>query len=367
MKAAEAAYFNYQAIISNCQELIFILFSAIIYTMFLRNTLLIFALFAVAATGASAQSPGTPQAAGVSNPAREPRPIFPEAYFTDFLRTTAERNTRQLYWAATEAEFRAATPIESILLNNDILAYYGHPNSRNMGILGRYSKEELNQRLTTLAAEYKTAGGRNVIKAFYLIFGTVWPAGEIGIIGEALLTEYIEFALANDMLVFIDHQIGRYTPAESLRRMLPWLRYPNVHLALDPEWRTTRPMQEIGTVTAEEINEVQRIMEDYMIQNNIPGERLLVIHQFNWRMISHRERVVSNFSKVRLVLCADGFGTPNEKRESYAFNARATNIPVKAFKLFYNFEIPGAGYDSPLLTPREVFALEPRPYIVMYQ
>jgi hypothetical protein len=334
--------------------------------MVLRYPLFFLVLFAVAAS-AGAQNLNTSQVTGGSTIAREQKSIFPDAYYIDYLRSTTARNSRQLYWAATEAEVNAATPIESILLNNDILAFYGHPNSRNMGILGRYTKEELNQRLTALAAEYQAAGGRNVIKAFYIIFGTVWPAGEIGIIGEALLTEYIEFALKNDILVFIDHQIGRYTPAEALRRMLPWLRYPNVHLALDPEWRTTKPMVEIGTVTAEEINQVQAIMENYMIENNIPGERLLVIHQFNWIMISNRERVVSNFSKVRLVHCADGFGTPAEKRDSYAFNARATNMPVKAFKLFYNFEIPGAGYDRPLLTPREVFALEPRPYIVMYQ
>jgi hypothetical protein len=42
-------------------------------------------------------------------------------------------------------------------------------------------------------------------------------------------------------------------------------------------------------------------------------------------------------------------------------------MPVKAFKLFYNFNIPGAGYDQPLLTPKEVYGLKPRPYIVMYQ
>jgi hypothetical protein len=330
--------------------------------MVLRKSLLFFVLLAVAAS-VGAQS----LAGSGSTLAREQKSIFPDAYFNDYFRNNAGGNSRQFYWAASEAEINADAPIESILLNNDILAFYGHPNSRNMGILGRYTKDELNQRLTTLAAEYKAAGGRNVIKAFYIIFGTVWPAGEIGIIGDALLTEYIEYALKNDMLVFIDHQIGKYTPAEALRRMLPWLRYPNVHLALDPEWRTTKPMVEIGTVTAAEINEVQRIMEDYMIQNNIPGERLLVIHQFNWVMISNRERVLANFTKVRLVHCADGFGTPAEKRDSYAYNARATNMPIKAFKLFYTFDSPGAGYDRPLLTPKEVFALEPRPYLVMYQ
>lgn len=296
------------------------------------------------------------------------KPFFPSAFFTSYLDVLDAETAARPYWAASAAEGNPLSfPRESILLNNDILAFYGHPRSRNMGILGRFSKEELNEKLTALAAEYAEAGGRNVRKAFYLIFGTVWPEGDIGIIPEALLTEYIEFALENDILIFIDHQIGRFTPADSLRRMLPWLRYPNVHLALDPEWRTTKPMEEIGTVTADEINQVQRIMEDYMTENRIPGERLLVIHQFNYRMISGREKVSSAFSKVRLVHCADGFGPPNQKRSSYAYNAEASNMPVKGFKLFYNFNIPGAGYDSPLLSPKEVFELKPRPYIVMYQ
>ena len=317
--------------------------------------LIIFAISAWATcTNAAAQSAGTT--------------LFPEAYFTDTLKTWEGKDAGRPYWVPSEEEYYSLYPgIESILLNNDILAFYGHPNSKNMGILGRYSKEELNEKLTTLAAEYKAAGGRNVIKAFYIIFGTVWPGGDIGIIRESLLKEYIDFALENGLLVFIDHQIGRYTPADSLRRMLPWLKYPNVHLALDPEWRTTKPMEEIGRITADEINQVQRIMEEYMAENQIPGERLLVIHQFNYIMISNREKVTANSSRVRLVHCADGFGTPKEKKGAYEYNARAANMPVKGFKLFYNFGIPGAGYDSPLLSPKDVMELNPRPYIVMYQ
>jgi hypothetical protein len=237
-----------------------------------------------------------------------------------------------------------------------------------MGILGRYSLEELDRLLTELAQEYEAvSGGRAIRKAFYIIYGTVWPAGEIGIIGEETLKRYIDFALERDILVFLDHQIGRHDPESSLKRLLPWLRYPHVHLALDPEWRTTKPMQEIGSVTAEEINRCQQVMENYIIENNIPGERLLVIHQFNYVMIKNRGEVKSDFRRVRLVHCADGFGAPVLKRDTYAFNAAAVNMPVKGFKLFYNFGIPGAGYDKPLMSPKEVYDLKPRPYIIMYQ
>lgn len=293
-------------------------------------------------------------------------PLFPSIYLTDTVKTIIQQEASKPQWVYPEEESQLRS--QSILLNEDILAYYGHPNSRNMGILGRYSIEELDAQLTKLAGEYRAvSGGRGIRKAFYIIYGTVWPEGNIGIISEERLLPYINYALKHDMLVFIDHQIGKYQPVDSLKRMLPYLKYPNVHLALDPEWRTTKPMKEIGSVTGDEINQAQKVMEDYMIANKIPGERLLVIHQFNISMIRNREAVQANFNRVRLVHCADGFGAPHLKRDSYAVNARAGNMPIKGFKLFYNFGIKGAGYDSPLLTPKEVYELNPRPYLIMYQ
>ncbi|MDR2490695.1 MAG: hypothetical protein LBD20_04750 [Spirochaetaceae bacterium] len=255
----------------------------------------------------------------------------------------------------------------SVLQENDILAFYGHPNSKNMGILGRHTKSELLERLNVLAAEYKEAsGGRNITKAFHIIYGTCWPEGEIGIINRDKLQEYIDFAAENDMLIFLDHQIGKYDPVKSLERMLPYLKYPNVHLALDPEWRTTKPMLEIGSVTADEVNRAQQAMQDYITKNNIQGDRILILHQFNYVMIKNRRAVKSDFENVRVVLCMDGHGTPQKKRGTYAFNAEATNIPIKAFKLFLN-EKGNTGVDTPLLTPKEVYGLNPRPYIIMYQ
>jgi hypothetical protein len=298
--------------------------------------------------------------------------LFPSIYFTRNLNELRAEEESKPYWVSSDTEIanrlQAQQDTTSILLNTDILAYYGHPLSKNMGILGWYPIEELDEKLSVLAEEYEALDEtRNIQKAFYIIYGTVWPEGEIGILRESVLLEYIEYALQHDILVFIDHQIGRFDPIDSLRTILPYLRYPNVHLALDPEWRTDKPMEEIGRVTAAELNEAQRVMEQYIIENNIPGERLLVIHQFNSVMIQNRSQVRTDFERVRLVHCADGFGPPAMKRESYKANSLATNIPVKGFKLFYNSGRAGAGYDNPLLTPQEVLELDPRPYVIMYQ
>jgi hypothetical protein len=266
----------------------------------------------------------------------------------------------------TEGKYKGIFLYEdSILRHSDILAFYGHPLSRNMGILGRYAKEELYNKLSILADEYRDAGGRNIVKAFYIIFGTVWPEAQIGIIRETLLKEWVEFALERDMLIFLDHQMGKYSPEEGIRTMLPWLKHPNVHLALDPEWRTLKPMKEIGHITGEELNHVQQIMEDYLTDNQLPGERFLVIHQFNQTMLRNRADIRSDFSRVRFVHCVSGIGTPTKKKETYALCAQAANLPVKGFKLWFDLGISGHA-DKPLMTPLEVMQLAPRPFIVMY-
>ncbi len=313
-----------------------------------------------------------PRSTDAGRPHPEPEAPFPALYLTERLQALETESRGRPYWSATEAELgrgaRRLSDFKSILLNDDVLAFYGSPLSKRMGILGWYPIPEMAGRLGALAEEYDRANGeRGVRKAFHLIYGTVWPEGEIGILRESVLKEYVEYALERDILVFIDHQIGKHDVPAALKQMLPYLRYPNVHLALDPEWRTTKPMVEIGTVTAEELNQAQRTMQEYMVDHGIPGERMLVVHQFNWRMIGDRESVDTAFSRVRLVHCADGFGAPALKRLAYRYNAEAPNMPVKGFKLFYPSGIPGAGFDEPLLSPEEVLNLEPRPYLIMYQ
>jgi hypothetical protein len=311
----------------------------------------------------SAQSDGIPQT---------PNPPFPRLYTQAAVEQLYADDRAQSYGVLTEQETLALSrrwdDYKTLLMNTDIVAFYGSPLSKRMGILGMYPLGDTDARLEKVAQDYDRANGdRGVQRAFYIIYGTVWPEGEIGILQDSILRSYIEYAQAKNILVFLDHQIGKFSVTDSLKKMLPFLRYPNVHLALDPEWRTLKPMQEIGSVTAKEINDAQQIMEDYIEQNNISGQRLLVIHQFNWKMIQKREQVRTDFARVRLIHCADGFGSPAVKRASYAYNALATNMPIKGFKLFYNSGIPGAGYDDPLLTPAQALSLDPKPALIMYQ
>lgn len=256
----------------------------------------------------------------------------------------------------------------SVLSANHVLAFYGKPGATSMGILGEYPIEVLAELLEGYAKLYDgLSPGLGIVPAFYIIYGTCWPEGEIGYTRASVIEEYIAFAQERGWLVFLDHQIGKYGVDAAMEKLLPWLQYPNVHLALDPEWHTEKPMEEIGFVTATELNRAQEKMEEYLNLNNLPGIRMLVVHQFKPKMIANREEVRSDYDRVILVHTADGFGSPPLKRLTYKMNAEAQNLPVKGFKLFFESRVPGAGWDIPLMFPEEVMALDPLPFLIMYQ
>jgi hypothetical protein len=108
-------------------------------------------------------------------------------------------------------------------------------------------------------------------------------------------------------------------------------------------------------------------MDAYIRANDIPGIRMLVVHQFADKMIQDREEVISHRDRVILIHTADGFGAPKLKKATYQRNANAENMPIKGFKLFFKSDFPLAGFDMPLMSPVEVMQLEPRPSLVIYQ
>ena len=258
----------------------------------------------------------------------------------------------------------------TLFVSNHILAYYGHPNSKYMGILGRYSKTALQKKLLTEAGNYdNTNGSKGVVPALYVIYATVQPGGTLGYLNNKQLQSYIDFTYSNKMLLYLDHQIGKYGPVNALKKLLPFLKYPHVHLAIDPEWRTDRPMKVVGHVTGPELNQLQTIMHDYMATNKIKGIRQLVFHQFKYQMVRQRSKIHCDYSNVLLVHSTSGWGPPKVKRSTHKFNSEATNMPYKAFKLWYDpgMRAKGLHYDSPLMSPASVLSLQPQPGLIIYQ
>jgi hypothetical protein len=274
---------------------------------------------------------------------------------------------------------RAAGP-ESPYYNRTWITYYGRPGIGLMGIIGDHDAAAIMPLIVAKAAEYDEANGPEVgvQPAVHLVWGmaTVDPQPDnshLGYLSEAEIMPYIKEGLKAGVHVILDSQIANVSPTASISPALPYLKYPNVHLAIDPEFAVVHPGQRvpgnpIGYITAAQVNEVQGAMADYMRAHNIEGKRILMVHQFQDNMIVNKEQLDPTFPEVELTLSVDGFGNPYVK--TWKYNALVdANTPFTSFKLFY-------GWDDPLMTPRQALGedgtehtdfIEITPNMIQYQ
>ena len=276
-----------------------------------------------------------------------------------------------LLLALTTPLFCATERVDSagIIAEADMVAYYGHPNNHYLGILGEAELETTAQRLRLLADEYDLVNGeRAVLPTFHLIYAIAHPDGSVGTMEHEAVMRYIRFGLRHGFHVILDHQIGSGDVVPAVVSMLPYLRFDNVHLAIDPEWATERPGKVIGTVQAADVNRAQRAMQLFMERYRLPERRMLVVHQFNPVMIANLAELRHDIPQVDLIHNADGFGPPKDKYKTWREVLTVGNtIPLKGIKLFYRKPWRSWGHDEPLMTPDEVLALQPRPVLFIYQ
>lgn len=251
---------------------------------------------------------------------------------------------------------------ESPYYNTTWVTFFGRPGIGIMGAIGEGSPAEVGERLLAVAAEYDAANGPQlgVRPAYHLVYGMATVAtGADGTHLEFLPDEtvlaYIEEGQRLGIDVILDSQIAGRSPVESIAPAFEYLRYPNVHLAIDPEFAMSHPGQQIpgnpiGYVTAAQVNEVQQAMADFMRENSIAGKRILMVHQFQSNMIVDKAQLDATFPEVELTLSVDGFGNPYVK--TWKYNALVDeNTPFTSFKLFY-------GWDDPLMTPAQALGVD---------
>jgi hypothetical protein len=256
---------------------------------------------------------------------------------------------------------------EYLLPTYRILSFYGFPGEVNMGVLGEYDMETLLERLKAQGAEYEAIDDRPYKLAFEVIASVAQQyegddGDHLAYIGEDQLQEYIDFTAANDMLLILDVQFGLRTVQQEIEAMEPFLKYPHVQLALDPEFAVDEgqvPGTVIGSIDAADVLYAQQELARISSENGLPP-KLLVVHQFTESSISNRE-TIAQIPGVQFVLEVDGFGAPDEKRATYALLTGGEAFEFHGFKLWYN------GQDDPIMTPEEVLALDPQPDLIIYQ
>jgi hypothetical protein len=246
-----------------------------------------------------------------------------------------------------------------------VVAFYGAPQAAELGTLGIGTPAQAGRRLLRQSRPYARKT-RPVLPAMELL-ATIAnrDPGEDGLFmtrqPAATIDRYLRAARRIKALLLLDIQPGRAGFVTEMRRLTPWLRQPDVGLALDPEWHVAEgqvPGQVIGSVDAGVVDQVGRELSEIVRAGRLP-EKLLVVHQFTENMIMNKARLRPH-PGVALTFNVDGFGDrPNKISKYNAFTSEVVRFN-DGFKLFYE-------EDTNLMKPSTVLALRPPPDVVVYE
>jgi len=309
-------------------------------------------------------------------------PVF---FFAAVL-AAAQIATRADRILSPEPPVLAPAPPVGLLESNTLLTVYGRSfaTAPILGRLGTYrDPDAMAADLCDRAQAIRDLnGGKGVVEAIHLIYAMAIPCTPGGdcleYLAPNLVRRYAEIAAARGWALILDSQLGRSNPLDQVRRMidLGLLRYPNVHVALDPEFHSCPghdvPGIPIGTVEAAQINQVQSLLDRYVADQHLPTCKILIVHQFGDPAVHDgvpymiRDKTsLRAFPNVELVIDMDGLGSPLLKVRKYNLITDGRTYPSVRFrgiKIFYRDpgEVRGH-FDKPPMTLDQVFGLVPVP------
>ena len=248
------------------------------------------------------------------------------------------------------------------------VALYGTPTFPALGILGEQDPAASVARAQELAAQYQVLTSDVVVPAFEIIVTIASAgAGADGNYSNELPAEsfipWIEAARDGGVYVVLDLQPGRTDFLTQAKAYESLLLYPNVGLALDPEWRLAPDqvhLRQIGSVHVDEVNAVTGYLAELTRTNHLP-QKVLVLHQFMQRMIQGRELVDTSHEEVAVLIHADGQGSQGAKAGTWA--ALHEGAPAGVRWGWKNF----LDEDLPVLDPAQTYQVVPVPEFVSYQ
>lgn len=259
----------------------------------------------------------------------------------------------------------------SVLPTQRIVAFYGNPLSKRMGILGALPRDQMLARLDREVAAWTEADSTTPVKAALHMIAVV-AQGSPGRDGKyrtrmdsALVEKVYEWAQQHGALLFLDIQIGRSSLRDELDRLTPFLRRPDVHLGIDPEFAMTKggvPGGKIGSLDARHVNEAIAFLGDLVTEGQLPP-KVLVVHRFTRDMLTNAAGIRLD-PRVQVVINMDGWGPPWMKRESYRRYVQRYPVQFTGFKIFYRNDTRGG---STLMAPGDVLRLFPKPIYIQYQ
>ena len=259
----------------------------------------------------------------------------------------------------------------SILPAKRIVAYYGNPLSKRMGILGELPPDQMLAKFDKEIAAWARADPSTPVQpALHLV--TVVAQGAPGRDGkyrlrmtDSLIETVASWAARRNAIVFLDIQVALSTVQEELPRLIPFLRRPNFHLGLDPEFSMKggeKPGSKIGTMNAADFNYAIGVLAKLVTEHNLPP-KVLVIHRFTRPMVKGYKDIKLD-PRVQVVIHMDGWGQPWLKYDSYRDYVASEPVQFTGFKIFYKNDTKKG---DPIITPGELLHLHPKPVYIQYQ
>lgn len=248
-----------------------------------------------------------------------------------------------------------------------LFSFYGSPLGWGLGILGESSREYMTLDLQAQALQLQAlCPDRFVVPTYHMV--TTVADNFSGAdenyshqVAIAILEDWVATANENGIAVILDIQPGLADIQEEFDRIKHLLEFPQVHLALDPEFIVGEgqiPGSHLGKIDADQINSLQAQLNEIALKIGI--NRVLIIHQFVDSMVENKDQIV-DYPHVELVIDADGVGGKWTKLADYQQYAEEPGFDFLGIKIFTRHD------PAPQLTLEELMDLAPAPALIIHQ
>ncbi len=257
----------------------------------------------------------------------------------------------------------------SILPAKRIIAFYGNPLSKRMGILGELAPEEMLRTLDAEVAAWNRIDPAHPVQpALHVIVlvadGVPGTSGKYRTRHDSAMIEKVYgWAASRGALLFVDLQVGQST----LQAELPWIEKflvrPDVHLAIDPEFSMKNggvPGRRIGTYDAADVNYASRFLAGLVDKYKLPP-KVLIVHRFTPGGVTNTRKIALD-PRVQVVMHMDGFGPPWMKRDTYWRDIKREPVQFTGWKQFTK-----AKNDRPPTPRGDILRLWPMPLYIQIQ
>jgi len=261
----------------------------------------------------------------------------------------------------------------AILPFKRIVVYYGNLYSKKMGVLGEYAPKEMLSRLDNEVKRWEKADPSTPVQPG-LHYIAVVAAGEPGKAGKyrtRMPFKQIDSVMTiskmrKNMIVFLDIQVALGSIRDELPQLEEYLKLPNVHLGIDPEFSMkdgSLPGRRIGTYDAADVNYCSDYLAKLVRKYNLPP-KVFTVHRFTQKMVTNYQNIKLR-PEVQIVMHMDGWGEPELKKGTYRHFIYSEPVQFTGFKLFYKNDIKKS--PNRMMTPEELLKLKPAPIYIQYQ